>query len=179
MPMIALAAKSALAVMLLVAGGAKLADLDGFAGTVRLFIPRRGPRWIREQAAPGVAVTELVAGAVSLSAPGLHWVNLAVFALGIVFVAISAIGYARYRGRSCRCFGALSRRKFDWPGIFRSIAIAAVAAVGTAHIPPGSVRISVITQILLLAVAALLAAVAFTAARALAVSRDAQPRLAP
>jgi len=34
-----LAVKSALAMVLLVAGGAKLADLGGFTATVRMFVP--------------------------------------------------------------------------------------------------------------------------------------------
>src|SRR5208282_5782561 len=36
-----LAAKAAVAVVLLASGGAKLADLTGFAGTIRLFTPAR------------------------------------------------------------------------------------------------------------------------------------------
>jgi hypothetical protein len=39
MSVIVLAAKAAVAVLLLMAGGAKLADLAGFASTVRLFLP--------------------------------------------------------------------------------------------------------------------------------------------
>lgn len=40
MDTLALMAKAGLAAMLLVAAGAKLADLDGFALTARLFLPR-------------------------------------------------------------------------------------------------------------------------------------------
>jgi hypothetical protein len=179
MQLIALAAKSALAVMLLAAGGAKLADLDGFAGTVRLFLPGWLPRRIRERAALGVALIELASGGVSLSAPALRPVNLVVFALGCAFVAVSAAGYAFHRGRSCRCFGALSRRKFDLPSIARSGAVAALGAIALTHVSPASTRVGVVVQVLLVLAAALLAAASFTAARALAVSRDAQPRLAP
>jgi hypothetical protein len=42
-----LAAKSAVALVLLVAGGAKMADVAGFAATVRLFMPRRTLRAAR------------------------------------------------------------------------------------------------------------------------------------
>lgn len=179
MDVLVLGAKSLLAVMLLVAGGAKLADLTGFAGSVRLFIPRRIPGEVREGMALGVALTELLIGAVSLSSPTIRWLNPVVFALGCVFVAVSGLGYAFHRGRSCRCFGALSRRKFDVAGILRSTAIAALAAVAMLNVRPGSIQVGATARILLLAAAALLAAASFTAARALAVSRDAQPRLAP
>jgi hypothetical protein len=179
MDVLVLAAKSALAVMLLAAGGAKLADLDAFAGTVRLFIPRRIPSQIREDMAVGVALAELLIGALSLAIPTIRWLNPVVFALGCIFVAVSGIGYAFHRGRSCRCFGGLSRRKFDVPGIIRSVAIAALAAVAMLNVRPLAIHIDTAARILLLAAAALLAAASFTAAKALAVSRDAQPRLAP
>ena len=38
-----LSSKAVIAVLLLAAGGAKLADLSGFASTVRLFVPEPGP----------------------------------------------------------------------------------------------------------------------------------------
>lgn len=179
MSLVALAAKSALAVMLLVAGGAKLADLDSFAGTVRLFTPRWLARPIRERAALGVALIELASGAVSLAAPALWAVNLVVLALGGAFVAVSIAGYAFHRGRTCRCFGGLSRRKFDLAAIGRAVVVAAAGALALAHVPAADTRVGPAVHVLLAVAAALLAAAAFTAARALAVSRDAQPRLAP
>ena len=39
MEFVSLVAKAVLATMLLVAGGAKLADLDAFGSSVRLFVP--------------------------------------------------------------------------------------------------------------------------------------------
>jgi len=173
-----LAAKSALAVMLLVAGGAKLADVPGFAGTVRLFIPRRVSGQMREGIAVGIASIELLAGAVSLSAPGWSWVNVAVLALGCVFVAVSLVGYALYRGRSCRCFGALSRRKFDLVAILRSAVIAGLAAIAVLRVRPADIHLNAAEHALLLVVAVVLVAASFTAARALAVSHDAHPEWA-
>jgi hypothetical protein len=179
MQLIALGAKAALAVMLLVAGGAKLADLDSFAGTARLFLPRRLPHRTQRWAALGVALAELATGGVSLSAPALRPVNLVVLGLGCAFVAVSAAGYVFYRGRACRCFGGLSRKTFDRPAILRAAAVVAVAVLALGHVPAAATRVGAVSEVLLGLAAALVAAAAFTAARALAVSRDAQPRLAP
>jgi hypothetical protein len=55
---IALAAKSLIAVMLLVAGGAKLADVASFATAVRPFVPLRVPRFVVLWIALGVAIVE-------------------------------------------------------------------------------------------------------------------------
>jgi len=179
-------AKAGLAVLLLVAGAAKLAGLDGFAATVRLFLPaglrRRSPGLARSIAltiALTVALGEVALGGASLGAPAAGWLNLVVLAAGGAFVAVSGIGYARHRGRSCRCFGALSRRRFDRGGIARAAAIAAVAAVPLAGLPASAVRLAPADRGLLLAAAFLLAAGAFTAARVLAASPDPVPWGAP
>lgn len=172
-------AKAVLAVMLLVAGAAKLAGLDGFAATVRLFIPagllrRSGPRsarWI----ALAMALGEVALGGASLAAPAAGWLNTVVLAAAGSFVVVSAVGYARHRGRSCRCFGALARRRFDRAGVGRAVLIAAVAALPLAGLPASSVRLGLADRALLLAAAMLLAAGAFTAARVLAAVPDPVP----
>lgn len=168
MDVLVLGAKAALAVMLLVAGGAKLADLTGFAAVVRLFIPLRRLAPAYKYLATTVAVAEVVLGSASLSFPAVEWINLVVLAAGCAFAAVSVVGFARHRGKSCRCFGALSRRTFDVPGILRSALIAAFAAVATVGVSGPAVRLGVPAQILLLAAAVLVLAVSFTAAKALA-----------
>lgn len=204
MPVAVLGAKALLAVMLLVAGGAKLADLDSFAASVRLFLPRRVPRRLPRPLAhrlprrhrPGappaaaglltspasarriagaVAVAELGLGAASLAAPAIWPLNLAVLATACCFAAVSGIGFAFHRGRSCRCFGALSRRKFDRAGLARAGAVAALAGGATVPVGPAAVALTPAGHGLLLAGSAVIAFVAFTAARSLAVSRDALP----
>jgi hypothetical protein len=175
-----LGAKTVLAVMLLVAGGAKLADLAGFAASVRLFAPRRlarsaSRRPLLRRVALAVALAEVALGGASLTSPALGWLNPVVLAVGCVFVAVSGAGYAFHRGRSCRCFGALSQRRFDLAGIGRAVAVAAVAGLATVAVPASSVRLSLTDRGLLLAAAGLLVFVAFTAARSLAASRDALP----
>jgi hypothetical protein len=178
MPAAVLGAKAALAVMLLVAGGAKLADLAGFAAAVRLFTPRRlagsasAPPVLRG-AALSIALGELALGGASLTSPALGWLNPVVLVVGCGFVAVSGYGYAFHRGRSCRCFGALSQRKFDLAGVGRAAAVAALAAVACGGVPPSAVRLGLADRGLLLAAAGFLACLAFTAARVLAASRDA------
>jgi hypothetical protein len=174
-----LSAKSALAVMLLVAGAAKLADLPSFTATVRLFVPYRAPAAVVRGTTLGIAVVELALGAASLSSPAAAWLNAVIVVLAAAFVAVSAFGYAFYRGRSCRCFGALSRRKFDVTAIFRSAVITAVAVAAMSGVRPASVQVGAAARVLLLAAACVLALAAFTAAEALAVGREAQEGLAP
>jgi hypothetical protein len=187
-PVGVLGAKALLAVMLLVAGGAKLADLDSFAATVRLFLPRR-PRSGSLSAAAGlltsqasarriawtVALAELGLGGASLAAPAIWPLNLAVLATACCFAAVSGIGFAFHPGRSCRCFGALSRRKFDLAGLARAGAVAALAGGAAVPVTPAAVALTPAGHGLLLAGSAFIAFVAFTAARSLAVSRDALP----
>jgi hypothetical protein len=177
-----LGARAGLAVMLLIAGGGKLADLDSFAASVRLFLPRRlaAPGTTARRAAMAVAIGELGLGGASLAWPGAGWLNLAVLAACCGFAAVSAAGYAFHRGRSCRCFGPLSRRRFDRAGLARSAGVAAVAgftAAGqaAAAVPPPAVALSLADRLLLIGGAALIAFVARSAARSLAASRAALP----
>jgi hypothetical protein len=170
---LALAAKAALAVLLLAAGGAKLADRAGFAAAIRLFAPSR-PQARVHALVPAVAVAiimaELIAGAVSLCWPAAAWANLAVLVLACGFVTVAGVGYARFRGRPCRCFGALTRRSFSVRGLFQSIVILAAATLAMRPVGQGPVAIGLTARLLLLAAAGLMALAARTAAKALATS---------
>jgi methylamine utilization protein MauE len=186
-PVAVLGAKALLAVMLLVAGGAKLADLDGFAASVRLFLPRRHRPGAPAAAglltsqpsarriAGAVALAELGLGGASLAAPASWPLNLAVLATACCFAAVSGIGFAFHRGRSCRCFGALSGRKFDLAGLIRAGAVTVLAGAAAVPVAPAAVALTPAGHGLLLAGSAFIAFVAFTAARSLAASRDALP----
>ena len=171
MDVVTLTAKALVAVMLLVAGGAKLADVASFAAAVRLLLPLRVPRAAAAAAALTVAAAELALGAASLSLPAVGWLNPVVFALACGFVSVSGLGYALHRGRSCRCFGALSSRRFDAPGMARSAAIAAAAAIAMSGVPPAMVTISAASRVLLLLAGSLVALAAFSAAHALGLAR--------
>lgn len=175
MHVIALAAKLALALTLIAAGSAKLAGVGQFASTVRLFLPpglarvpasRTVP--LSEAVAGLIAVAELAVGCASLAVPRAGWLNWVVLGMGASFVAISAVGYARYRNRSCNCFGGLSRRKFDRKGIARSLVIAAAGGVATLPVPATALRLSAVDTSLLLAAAILAGCATFAAAKAVA-----------
>jgi hypothetical protein len=171
-----LAAKAAVAVLLLASGGAKLADLAGFAGTIRLFVPTRAPARVllaARYAAVTITAAELLAGAVSLCWPALTWINLVVLALSCGFAVVAGLGYARHRGRPCHCFGALARRGFGLASLLRATAILAAAAVACVPVhPPTQLDFALALHLLLLAGAALMAAAAAAAAKALLTQPD-------
>lgn len=166
MDVLAFGAKALLAVILLAAGGGKLADIAGFGSTVRLFVPGTASTGTIRACAFAIALGEAILGCVSLAWPTLAWLNIAVLALTCCFLGVSAIGYGAFRGRSCNCFGSLSRRKFDLAGLGRSAMIAALAfapvLVGTDDVRTGGAA-----RGLLASSAILLAYTSFTAARAL------------
>jgi hypothetical protein len=167
----ALTGKALLAAMLIVAGGAKLADLASFTSVIRLFLTFHIPRRIAFWIAGGVAIAELALGLASVSSPAVDSANVLVFALACAFSLTSIMGYVFHRGQSCRCFGALSARQFDVMGVLRSIAIAGVAAFAMADTNSSLVRVGLAGRFLLLLGGAVLAVAAFTAARSLAQGR--------
>lgn len=170
MDILILGSKSAIAVMLLVAAGAKLSDPEGFAGAVRLFVPHRTPPRLVRTGALGIALLELALGAASLSSPAASWLNSAIFALACAFVIVSVAGFAFHRGRACLCFGGLSRRRFDTWSIVRSIVIAVGAAIAMMGTSAASVQVGPVLRGVLLMASLLVALVASTAARALTVA---------
>lgn len=179
MAQVVLGCKAVIAVLLVAAGGAKLADLPGFAAAVRLFAPRGTAPALLRAVALGVATIEAGAGAASLSSPQEGWLNLLVLVIGCGFVAVSAAGYGWHRGKSCRCFGALSRHGFTVAGICRAAAITLAAAVAMVPVDGSLVRVGLTGRLALSAGAVLVAGAAFSAAAAAGSSRDAQPGWAP
>jgi len=172
-----LCAKTAVACLLIVAGGAKLSDPASFASTVRLFIPFRVAWPLLSAIAVGVSLGSSPPGLASLTLPAITALNAPVFAIACAFAAVSAMGYAFHRGRSCRCFGALSQRKFDASGVLRSAVTAGIAAVALAHTGPAAVQLDATARVLLLAAAGLLALAAFTAARASSTGSEPEPEV--
>jgi len=169
-----LAAKAALAVILLASGGAKLADISGFAAAIRLFVPGRAVARL-PLALPALAITiaavELMAGGISLCWPTAGWMNPAVLALGCGLAAVAGIGFVRHRGRPCHCFGALTRRGFGARTLLQALVIVAAAALACQPVHPvPELRLGAGIHVLLLVAAGLLAAAAATAARALAMT---------
>ena len=175
MDVLVLCAKTAVACLLIVAGGAKLSDPASFASTVRPFIPLRVAWRLLWAIAVGVSLAELAVGLASLTLPAVTALNIVVLAVACAFVAVSALGYAFHRGRSCRCFGALFQRKFTAAGVLRSAFIATIAALALGHAGATALRLDVTARVLLFAAAGLLALVAFTAARARGPGREPEP----
>ncbi len=173
-----LGCKAALAVLLLAAGGAKAADLTGFAATVRLFTPALTPRWAPRAIAAGVAAAELALGAASLSAPRAGWLNPVVLASFCCFLAVWTVGLARHRGRPCRCFGGLSRRGFTPAGVGRAAGLTLAAAVAMTGLPRPVTDLGAGGQLGLLACGGLVAFAAFSAAAVVGARRDSRPRWA-
>jgi len=183
---VGLCCKAAVAVLLLAAGGAKLADLTGFGATVGLFMPaalrRRGPSTgggpapgLLRGGAAAIAAGEIALGAASLSSPLLGWLNVAVLATAGCFLAVGVIGYLRYPGRPCRCFGALSRRSFGPAGIGRAALIAAAAAVAVLPVRPSLLGLAAADRIGLAAGGLLVAAACAVAAGAMSGAGPARP----
>ncbi len=177
MDVLVLCAKTALACLLIVAGGAKLSGTASFASTVRLFIRLRVAWPLLSAIAVGVSLGEIAVGLASLTLPAITALNALVFAVACAFVAVSAMGYAFHHGRSCRCFGALSQRRFDAAGVLRSAVTAGVAAVALAHVRAAALQLDTTTRVLLFAAAGLLALAAFTAARARSAGREPEPEV--
>jgi hypothetical protein len=167
-----LAAKAALAVLLLASGGAKLPDIAGFATAIRLFVPGRAVARL-PSVLPTVAITiaaaELLAGGISLCWPAAGWISPAVLALACGFAAVAGFGYVRHRGRPCHCFGALTRRGFGARTLLQAMLLVAAAALACQGVHPAAqLRLGAGMHVLLLAGAGLLAGAAGTAAKALA-----------
>ncbi|MGO8961624.1 MAG: MauE/DoxX family redox-associated membrane protein [Streptosporangiaceae bacterium] len=180
MVVVTLGAKAAVAVLLLVAGGAKLADVAGFAAAIQLFVPARVSPRLRTRlpaASAALALTELLTGAASLCLPADRWLNWLVLALACGFVVVATVGYARHRGRPCRCFGALTRRSFGVRTLGQALLIAVVAGLAVRPVRTAQLDLGLAAHLLLLAAASLVTLAAFTAARALA-SGNAQPGMA-
>jgi len=168
-----LGAKSAIAVLLLIAGGAKVADLRGFGAAIRLFVPAALLPRVAGQltvAAAAVACAELATGAASLCWPAVGWLNLTVLALACGFAIVAGVGYVRHRGRPCRCYGALTRRSFGLRTVGQALVLVAAAVLATGSVRPADIQLGLAAHLLLLAAAGAVAAAAATAAKALLTS---------
>jgi hypothetical protein len=171
-----LATKSGLALMLVVAGSAKLAGVSSFAATVKLFIPIQGSPRMMERIAVGIVTFELFLGGASLAFPSVAAINLLVLATGCAFLSVSSLGYVRHRGKSCLCFGQLSNRVFDAAGVMRSLVILGLAAgVVAIAVSRSSIQLATGDHVLLLGGAAVVAVATYTAARGAAMTNEAEP----
>jgi len=167
--------KVALAVMLLMAGTAKLAVIHEFARTVSLFAPGaiQTRRRLVGAIATAFAVCEVAIGALSLAFPRSTPVEEAVLGVTLTFVVASVLGFAFHRGASCRCFGHLSRKSFDATGIGKSVLIALSAAFVVSSTPGReATALTIVGHLLLLGTGALVAVATMTAVKELEASSE-------
>ena len=161
--------QAGVALVVLSAGSAKLADVRGFATTVStLGVPRA---W-SARTARGVALAEIGVGALALAGIAGRVVGVLLLALTVGFVAVTIFAL-RWRPQArCRCFGALSESRFGPISLVRSVLLAAAAAVvvvgghGTTGLTYGPLE-----SVLLLAIAALFAVGCAAASTAVALMR--------
>jgi hypothetical protein len=129
-----LSARSVLAVVLLAAGAAKLADLRAFETTILGLgngMSARGARML----ALVLAASEAGIGFASLAGVWPGAVDIAVLALLVVFAGVTAYAWRRNPGGRCRCFGALSESRFGPREMARSVLL---AATGVAVVAAGA-----------------------------------------
>lgn len=106
-------ARDTLAAVLIVAGSAKLADLDGFRDTLK------GLGFVRDAgssasfACLAICSAELGLGSATLVGIWPREVNLALLLLTLLFAAVTSYAAAWKPEVTCRCYGSLTRSQFS------------------------------------------------------------------
>jgi hypothetical protein len=100
----------ALAAVLVVAGAAKLSDLDSFALTLRTV--KFGPSRLSFASAAGIALGEISLSFALLATEPNFVVGILVALFMVAFVVVGIHGSRVSGGVACRCFGALTERHF-------------------------------------------------------------------
>src|SRR5207248_8357362 len=126
MPLLLLCVRLLLALVFLVAGLAKLADVAGSQQALRDFgVPAK----LATPLGVLLPVAELVVAVALLLPISAWWGGLGALLLLMLFVA--GIGYNLARGRQpdCHCFGQLHSSPAGWPTLIRNVVLAALASV--------------------------------------------------
>src|SRR6266581_9646463 len=124
MDIVLLIARVLLAVVFLVAGVTKLADLEGSRQALRDF---GVPAWL---AAPGgvlLPLAELAVAVALLPLASAWWAAVGALALLLLFIAGIAFNLARGRRPECHCFGQVYSKPIGWSTLLRNLVLAAVA----------------------------------------------------
>jgi peroxiredoxin/uncharacterized membrane protein YphA (DoxX/SURF4 family) len=119
-----LIARLSLALVLLVAGLAKLADRSG---TRRAIADFGVPGWLATPLAILLPLAELGVGAALLPAVTAWWAALGALALFLLFIGAIGANLARGRRPDCRCFGQVHSSPVGWTTIARNAALGGVA----------------------------------------------------
>jgi uncharacterized membrane protein YphA (DoxX/SURF4 family) len=102
--------RSALAAILVVAGSAKLSGIDSFARTLRAV--KLGPAKSSHAAAAIIALAEISLGVALVGSEPNLVVDVLVALLMAAFVVVAIRGARLDKPIACRCFGALTERRF-------------------------------------------------------------------
>jgi peroxiredoxin len=114
-----------LAVMFLVAGAAKLLDVDKFRRTLVEF---GAPDMLARPFAIVVPAWELVVAAALLSPTSAWWGALGALTLLIVFTAAIAVNLLLGRRPACNCFGQLTSAPIGWSTVCRNTTLVFAAS---------------------------------------------------
>ncbi len=167
---LAAALKETLALVLVAAGAAKLADLPGFAAALsRLGVARAAGRF-----ALFVCAVEVGLGLASFLYVWPEAINLAVLFCAGGFVAVNVYGILRLPDLRCRCFGTLSASRFGKASLARACAMV-IAAAFVLWRDPYPTGLSASYLALLAPSAVLLGVLALQAARAAEIWTERSP----
>ncbi len=169
--------RTSLAVMLVAAGAAKLADTRSFALTLLgLGMPAR-QRLLTQAVACAVPLLEVGLGLAIVSGLWPLLVNGAVLVLMCCFSAVVLIALHRKLNVACRCFGTLSDSQFSNKGLAHSLLLTILAAVVFWSGKTYAAELSVLPGISLLLVAGFLvfALAAAQAAKTIAIMKESTP----
>jgi hypothetical protein len=111
--------RASLGFTLLLAGISKVAVRSEFTASATRFMPVSARRYARQVAVVAISV-EIVAGFATLLIVRSRFLDTVDILLFAALFMIAIVGYRRYRGTPCRCFGALSKGQFNWLTIARN-----------------------------------------------------------
>src|SRR5579859_1413558 len=138
MTLLLLCARLLLALVFLVAGLAKLADLAGSRQALRDFgVPAR----LATPLGLLLPLAELAVAVAFIPTASAWWGALGALVLLLLFVGGISYNLARGRHPDCHCFGQLHSAPAGWPTLVRNLVLAAVAGLvvgfGRATAGPG------------------------------------------
>jgi hypothetical protein len=121
--------RTLLAVVLIAAGAAKLADVPGFAASLKGLaapLPRQNEKLIKD-VAHAFPVVELSLGLLAIAAFWPTLINGAIVLVMSCFTIVTLFAMRTATPVTCRCFGALSDVQFNRTGLLRSIVLTIMA----------------------------------------------------
>ncbi len=126
-----------LALLFVLAAGAKAVDLRGFgrtlAGLGLHWLPTRSRTFL----AASVAAAEATLALITVAQVAVPQVNIANVAIAGIFALATASALLRGITVHCRCFGALSGTAFSAQGLFRSAVLLLIAVAAAMLGNPG------------------------------------------